>query len=353
MIRSFAPLLLDWYADNARELPWVSEKDPYRIWLSEVIMQQTRVRQGLAYYDRFTRAFPDVHTMANAPEERIMKLWEGLGYYSRARNMHAASKVVVEEFGGIFPSEPSQLQKLPGVGPYTARAIASFAFGRPYAVTDGNVFRILSRVFGVDDPIDTTNGKKVFQQLADEVLFKKDPGRFNQAMMDFGSLVCTPRSPSCGSCPFSPDCVAREKGEVDKLPVKSRKVKRSTICHYYLVLKSEDNQIVIRQRPAGGIWRNLYEFPGVASDSPLPDDAVLPAFTELLPGAQNPPRIVLKARLSQELTHRTVKAFFYLAEVEDISHFCPSDAIGVELEKLPEYPYPVVVREFLNKFIYI
>ena len=240
-------------------MPWRGERDPYRIWLSEVILQQTRVAQGAAYYERFTQAFPTVHDLAAAHEDQVLALWQGLGYYSRARNLHKAAKLVAER--GAFPDDYAGLLALPGVGPYTAAAIASFAYGEPVAVVDGNVYRVLSRYFGVDEPIDKPAGQRAFKSLAQELLPASQPAAYNQAIMDFGATVCTPKRPRCPSCPLRDSCSALSQNRVDVLPRKAGTVKRRTRYFDYLRIADARGRLWVRRRGGGDIWQGLYDLP--------------------------------------------------------------------------------------------
>ena len=256
---NFSKLLIDWYLSNQRELPWRKTKNPYHIWLSEIMLQQTRVAQGLPYYLRFTEEFPTVFDLAEASEEKVLKLWQGLGYYSRARNLHFTAKEIVKNHQGQFPSDYHQLLKLKGIGSYTAAAITSFAFNQPYAVVDGNVIRVLSRVFGIEIPYDSVTGKKRFQQLAQELLIKNKPGMYNQAIMEFGALQCKPKSPNCSICPMQDFCIAYQAMEVHAFPVRSKKIKVKERFLHFLMIQT-DNGICIGKRKSG-IWNGLYEFP--------------------------------------------------------------------------------------------
>ena len=223
----FSKALKNWHlVENNRKMPWKGIKDPYKIWLSEIILQQTRVEQGLTYYNRFIECYPDVHSLAKAADNQVFKLWEGLGYYSRCRNLIKAAKTISIEHDGLFPASKEGLLALSGIGNYTAAAIGSFAFGLPLAVVDGNVLRVLSRVFGISTPVDTPAGKKVLEQLAEQLLDTKDPALYNQAIMDLGATVCKPRQPICGACPFQHKCLAFETGKIEQLPVKSKKIKQ-------------------------------------------------------------------------------------------------------------------------------
>jgi A/G-specific adenine glycosylase len=250
--------LLAWYRLHARDLPWRNTHDPYRIWLSEIILQQTRVDQGRPYYERFTERFPTLKDLAQAQDEEVMKIWEGLGYYSRARNLLKAARLIQQAYNGRFPNTAEGLGKLPGIGPYTSAAIASFAFGQVIGVVDGNVFRLLSRLFDIDSCIDEGKNRPVFQALADELIDKEVPGISNQALMEFGATICTPR-PKCQKCPLQTHCLARERGTIDLRPVRKKrnKVKEETID--YLILLDGSGQMAIQQRPAQGIWAELFE----------------------------------------------------------------------------------------------
>lgn len=257
----FTSVLLAWYSQNRRNLPWRSAKNPYSIWLSEIILQQTRVEQGIGYYYKFLDAFPSVDKLAAAPVDKIMLLWQGLGYYSRARNLHAAAKMVVNTYNGKFPDSYEELRKLPGVGPYTASAIASIGFNLPHAVVDGNVYRLLSRYFNIDTAIDSSFGAKAFFELANELIPHEHPGDFNQAMMDFGSLVCKPKNPSCAVCPLSAGCGAFRYSRVDFLPVKKGRIKVRKRYFIYLIVEDAEGNTLVKKRGPKDIWEGLYEFP--------------------------------------------------------------------------------------------
>jgi A/G-specific adenine glycosylase len=252
--------LTTWYKENGRNLPWRETSNPYYIWISEIILQQTRVEQGKAYYERFILRFPDVVTLADAEEQEVLLLWQGLGYYSRARNLHFAAKQIVEKYDGIIPSRYEELIQLKGIGEYTAAAIASIAFGLPYAVVDGNVYRVLSRLLGVQTPIDSPKGKKQFAKIAQQLIEGEDPGIFNQAMMEFGALQCLPRNPDCGNCPLISNCFAYRLQQIDRLPVKSKKTPQKNRYFNYLVIKTDD-KYYLEKRKSGDIWENLYQFP--------------------------------------------------------------------------------------------
>lgn len=267
-----ATALIQWYQQHGRTLPWRQSRNPYLIWISEIILQQTRVQQGLPYFERFISRFPDVHQLAEAPAEAVLKAWEGLGYYSRARNLHAAAKDIVLRYGGKFPETSTELLNLKGIGPYTARAIAAFAFGEKTAVVDGNVFRVLSRLYADSTNIDQPAAKKHFQHLADSLLGKADPGDFNQAIMDLGALVCLPRNPLCRQCPFQKSCLALHHPEgPEGFPVrkaKEAKPVRNAVCY---LAQTPSGKFVLRQRAHTGLWGGLFEFPWYESGNPVPD----------------------------------------------------------------------------------
>lgn len=257
--KSFASLLLKWNSEyNSRQMPWKGQKDPYKIWLSEIILQQTRVEQGLKYYNKFLEAFPDVHALANAPEQVVYKLWEGLGYYTRCRNLIKSANYISKKRNGSFPENYDEILKLDGVGQYTASAIASFAYNHSHAVVDGNVFRVLSRIFGITIPIDSSEGKTFFYDLANKLLDKQNPGLYNQAIMDFGALICKPL-PLCAICVFRENCYAFQYRKITELPVKEKKIVVKKRWFYYLILESRDS-VAVRQRQYNDIWHNLFEF---------------------------------------------------------------------------------------------
>src|SRR6187549_949875 len=260
LLSTFSRLLLQWNSHlNTRKMPWKGEKDPYKIWLSEIILQQTRVEQGWKYYEKFITVFPDVNQLAAARDEKIYKLWEGLGYYSRCKNLIETARFISKKLNGKFPNTFEDILSLKGVGNYTASAIASFAYDLPYAVVDGNVFRVLSRVFGIKKPIDSTEGKKIFSQLALELLDKKRPGIYNQALMDFGAVICKPKNPGCNNCVLRSHCFAFKNDLIDKLPVKEKKIKITTRWFNYIVIEFR-GKVYIHKRITNDIWKNLHEF---------------------------------------------------------------------------------------------
>ncbi|WP_196016314.1 A/G-specific adenine glycosylase [Alistipes senegalensis] len=347
-MNSVADILLDWYAREGRDLPWRRTRDPYRIWLSEVILQQTRVAQGTEYYLRFTERFPDVASLAAAPEDEVLKLWQGLGYYSRARNLHAAARQVVERFGGRFPVALEEVRSLRGVGDYTAAAICSAAYDAPCAVVDGNVYRVLARLFDLDAPIDSTAGKRAFAELAQSQLDTAHPGRYNQAIMDFGALRCTPSSPRCEVCPLAGRCLALAAGTVAARPVKQGKTRVRDRWFNYLHVSSGDRTL-LRRREGRDIWQGLYEFPLIETEGPaeLPELVRLPQFRELLGDA--PWHLVRSIPLPKhQLSHQTLHAVVH--RIETLSLTPAAAAMAVPTAALGDYAVPRLIDRYLIKY---
>lgn len=342
-MNGFSDTLIAWYQRNKRDLPWRQTSDPYAIWLSEIILQQTQVAQGLAYYLRFLSAFPSVLQLAEASEDEVLKLWQGLGYYSRARNLHATAKAIVQKYDGRFPDKYPLILDLKGVGDYTAAAISSFAFNLPHAVVDGNVYRLLSRVFGIELPIDSTAGKKTIRKLADELLHPMQPALHNQAIMEFGSQYCKPVNPDCLTCIFSDRCLARQKGLVEILPVKEKKTKIRPRFFHYLVLVDSKNRVLLQKRQAGDIWQGLYEFYLVEKDKagPLSDDALLQTIKEY--GARKPQLISVSETYKHVLSHQHLFVCFYLFRVQFSPALLP---LLVSKEKFAEVPLPRLLEKF-------
>lgn len=339
--------IISWYIRNRRELPWRNTQDPYRIWLSEIILQQTRVAQGLPYYQKFTEAFPTVFDLAKAPEQKVLKLWQGLGYYSRARNLHAAAKYVVDQHKGVFPQEFAELKKLKGVGDYTAAAISSFCFGKAHAVVDGNVFRVLSRLYGIATPIDSTTGKNEFTELANELLYKKDPGTFNQAIMEFGAQYCTPANPDCGACVLREHCAAGPKGQAGQYPVKAGKTKVTEKYLEYFFL-SEANKTYIEKRVGSGIWQNLYQLPALELTSRESPQKVLKKFaTQVLPPNTHFEVKHTSAVRKHQLSHQTILARFWQIELKKpVSN---PKYRRIDQKSLKKYPFPVLIGNYLRE----
>ncbi|TXF88258.1 A/G-specific adenine glycosylase [Neolewinella aurantiaca] len=344
----FSSALLGWYDPDRRPMPWKAISDPYRIWLSEIILQQTRVEQGLPYFERFVTAYPEVGDLAAAEDEAVMKLWEGLGYYSRARNLLKAARMVVGSHDGVFPDTYAGLRTLPGVGPYTAAAIASFAFGRQVAVLDGNVFRILSRFYNDSTPIDTGKGRKHYQELVDGAMGTADARLFNQAIMDFGALVCTPKQAKCSHCPLTERCKALAENTVYDLPVKEKKLKRRTRYFHFLVLADEKGQTIIEQRLEKDIWQNLFQFPLIETDEPgLGTNAL--ALHANWPDwiATNDLRFVKRsAPLKHQLTHQTIHVVFHHFSWKGMPEKI-SGKIILNNKMFENYAFPRVITRYL------
>lgn len=339
----FSNSLIHWYLQNKRDLPWRNTTDPYWIWLSEIMLQQTRVAQGLPYFLSFTEAFPTVFDLAKAEEEQVLKLWQGLGYYSRARNLHTTAKYIAFELNGKFPSTYKELLMLKGVGDYTAAAIASFSFDEPVAVLDGNVYRVLSRYFNVTSDISLPKTKIEFQQLAQEVLDKKNPALFNQAIMEFGALQCTPKNPNCESCPLNSSCAGLQNKKVNALPVKTKKTKISLRYLNYLILKDADENFIVQKREGKGIWENLYEFPVFETESPLSETEIMDQVLKMQFFNEKPIDIVSlhSKSILHKLSHQQLNIRFF--EVQFASKL-PDSKSFTEIEKLP---FPIVIHNFI------
>lgn len=312
-------ILMDWYRLNKRDLPWRETKDPYRIWISEIILQQTRVAQGYDYYQRFVERFPDVHALAQADEDEVLRLWQGLGYYSRARNLHRAARSISP---GEFPHTYAGVKALPGIGDYTSAAICSIAYDMPYAVVDGNVYRVLARYFGMDVPIDSTRGKKEFAALAQAMLDIHHPALYNQAIMDFGALQCTPTSPHCASCPLADGCLALAQGQVELLPVKAHKTKVTPrYLTYIYVTQAED--VLLRKREEGDIWAGLYEFPLIESSQRLSFSETVSALRQEGVSPEAMPHLVCED-VKHILSHRVLHVDFYTLHLPKDSSAFPA-----------------------------
>jgi A/G-specific adenine glycosylase len=344
--------LLKWHKDkNHRIMPWKGEKNPYKIWLSEVILQQTRVEQGRVYYENFLAAFPAIHDLAVAPEQKVFKLWEGLGYYNRCRNLIATAKKIDAEYNGEFPAAYDALLSLKGIGPYTAAAIASFAFRLPHAVIDGNVTRVLSRYFGDFTPIDSTAGKKLFSHLADELLDREQSDIYNQAIMDFGATVCLPRNPLCDQCIHRSCCRAHQQDWTAQLPVKEKSVKKRQRWFYYFIVMTPDDRVYIRQRMAKDIWRGLFEFILRETDRPLTfDDFHLPGseLARQLFGRQSLTVKYISRIHRQELTHQTILGQFITIGI-DAPLSSPDGYVPVSWSQLTTYAFPRFINAWLQE----
>ena len=347
MPQNFRNKLIDWYLENKRELPWRSTDQPYFIWLSEIILQQTRIDQGLPYYLKFIETYPNVEDLANASEEEVLKLWQGLGYYTRARNLHHTAKYISKELNGIFPGTYSDLIKLKGVGDYTASAIASVCYNEPTAVVDGNVYRVLARVFGIELKINESKGVNYFKKTAQKMIDPSDPGTFNQAIMEFGSRWCTPTNPNCTKCIFKDHCVAFKEKKVSELPVKTKKNKVKKLYYNYFVILSGDGKTIITKRTEKGFWHQLYEFPLIETKSQinLSDLKNLNEFKKLSDAYSfmsiKPYQI---NSIVHKLSHRHIYSNFWI--VGSSQEF---DG-GVPVDEISNYPVARLIDKFISSF---
>lgn len=347
--KSFSDRLLRWNREhNTRQMPWKGEKDPYKIWLSEIILQQTRVEQGLNYYNRFISTFPDVRALAGAPESKVYKLWEGLGYYSRCRNLITSAKYISSILKGKFPVTYEDIRSLKGIGPYTAAAISSFAYNLPHAVVDGNVFRVLSRFFGITAPVDSTAGKKYFTSLAEELLDKKQPGIYNQAIMDFGAVVCKPAAPLCAGCIFRKDCLAFLQNKTGELPVKEKKLVIKKRWFTFLIIDC-NGHVVIRKRNEKDIWQGLYEFPLVETPGDTGTEAILEiAGKNKWLSKKGYELKGISGIYRQQLSHRLIAGRFLLISVKK-RPLLQKGFKWVKKERLDQYAFPQFINQYLKK----
>lgn len=347
----FVHLLLEWYKINKRDLPWRNIQNPYFIWLSEVILQQTRVSQGLPYYIRFIQNFPDLASLARASEQKVLSLWQGLGYYSRARNLHASAKILVKENNAMLPDNYKNLLKVKGIGPYTAAAIASFAYKERIPVVDGNVFRVLSRVFGVETDIMSSGGIKEFNELAWKLIPEKDHDTYNQAIMEFGALQCVPVNPDCEICPVQRMCFAYKHSLQSSLPVKKKSVKKKTRHFNYLCYRYKNNYI-LRERKGDDIWKGLYEFPFIEAD-------YLHNVDEIVNKLNKQKIIVDKSSKTFKhiLTHQTIFAQFWILEIKDEKYFdkllIDNNSLQFSKKQIKILPKPVLINKFLEEYIFV
>ena len=341
----FSKQLTYWYLHNKRNLPWRSTTNVYFIWLSEIILQQTRVDQGISYYFKFIENFPTIFDLASASEEQVLKLWQGLGYYSRARNLHFSAKYIVNELNGNFPSTYKELLKLKGVGDYTASAIASICFNEPTAVVDGNVYRVLARYFGIETAINTSEGISVFKQLAQELIDKKNPGTHNQAMMEFGALMCKPKNPDCDICPLNNSCFALSKNCVNDLPLKEKKLKIRKRYFNYMVIQSSDHKTKLVKRETG-IWQNLYEFPLLETSDIIDEEQLIAheMFKELFCNLKVKVELFDKEVLVHKLTHQHIYTKFWVVTTSASANF------AIPWEAVKKYPVSALIDNFLNQY---
>jgi A/G-specific adenine glycosylase len=343
-MNSFVQEIYKWFNVNKRDLPWRETFDPYKIWISEIILQQTRVAQGMSYYSRFVEQFPTVFELANASEETVLKLWQGLGYYSRARNLHFTAKFIVNNYKGIFPVDFKTILSLKGIGNYTAAAIASIAYDLPHAAVDGNIYRVISRYYGILTPIDSRKGKSEIQKIANELISEQNPGFHNQAFMEFGALQCVPKSPDCNLCPLQDTCYAAKNSLIDKIPVKEKKVKQRTRFFYYYIIECKDS-ILLEKRIKKDIWKNLHQFPLIESEKELSDSEI---FEMKIPiGTTNPNFKSVSATVKHVLTHQTIFARFINVEA-DAYFLNDSNFIQVNKKDIYKFAVPRLLENFLN-----
>jgi A/G-specific adenine glycosylase len=347
---NFTKTLLSWYNRNHRKLPWRETRDPYRIWISEVVLQQTRIEQGLEYYLRFTRRFPDVQHLAEASEKEVLRLWQGLGYYSRARNLHVAAREIMKNHGGEFPSEYKEIRALKGVGDYTAAAIASISFGLQYPVVDGNVLRFFSRCFGVEEPVDKAAGKKRILDIARKMMDAEDPGQYNQAIMEFGALQCKPGLPDCSACPFRKSCFAFIHGKVPELPLKSATaVTRNRYFHYLVITHEEPGKgtsVILKKRGGNDIWKNLYDFPLIESQRPLSLDKLRSMKEWKSITGSEQVEIQGRSKMYKHiLSHQVIWARFY--EIQ-MNGRVMRGFLKVPLKKIDTFPVPRLIEKYLK-----
>lgn len=343
----FSKKLLVWdNTINQRTMPWKGEKDPYKIWLSEIILQQTRVEQGWPYYEKFIQNFPNIEALAAADDQYVFKLWEGLGYYNRCKNLLATARCITQEYNGKFPEKYDEIIALKGIGPYTAAAITSFAYDQPYPVLDGNVFRVLSRYLGLDTPIDSTEGKKLFSAKAEEVLDKKNPAQYNQAIMDFGATVCTPATPRCSDCLLQNTCIAFQNGIVNKLPIKEKTLTKKVRHFTWFVLEVKD-EIYIHQRTEKDVWQNLFEFYSIETESKSNwTKANLAETLEEQIGIKNVAISSISAEIKQQLTHQLIRAHIATCVLPQKPKALQTEWISKK--QITQYAFPKILKEFID-----
>lgn len=342
---SFSKQLAQWYLQNKRDLPWRGSTNPYEIWLSEIILQQTRVDQGMGYYYKFIEHFPSVNHLAKASEDQVLKLWQGLGYYSRARNLHFSAKYIVNELNGEFPIGYTNILKLKGVGDYTASAIASICFNEPAAVVDGNVYRVLARYFGIFTPINSSKGIKEFKMLAQKLLNTEIPGTHNQAIMEFGARMCKPQNPDCEICPLNSSCVALEKKEIKMLPVKENKIKIKKRYFNYLVVHTDDNMTTVEKRTKG-IWTNLFQFPLIETTKRIEEKQLfeMDLFNTLFNSLNISVKVFNNDLIVHKLSHQHIFTTFWIIKTPKTAQF------SINWNTIEQFPVPVLINNFLMQY---
>lgn len=345
---NFRKKILSWYYSNRRELPWRFNINPYNVWIAEIIFQQTRINQGIDYYNRFIQRFPDIRSLVQSSEDEVLKMWQGLGYYSRARNLYATAKIIYSEYNGVFPSSYNEIIKLKGIGDYTAAAIASVAFNEPIPAIDGNVYRVLSRLFAVEIPVDSTIGKKQIKEIATSLIDPEYPGDFNQALIEFGALQCLPRNPTCSDCLFNSVCEAFKTQSVEFFPVKIKKTKMTVRYFNYLVI-DQGETIQFNKREGNDIWKNLYDFPMIETKERISPEEFMtsPDWREFFNND-----ILTIVNISEEiphqLTHQKIIARFYFIEVDKNKKYC-STCITVDKKDIFALPVPKIIENLLNR----
>ena len=343
----FSNSLLHWYLQEKRDLPWRNTTNPYPIWLSEIILQQTRVAQGMPYYLSFIEKFPTIFDFAAANEEEVLKLWQGLGYYSRARNMHKTAQYIVSELDGVFPNTYQDLLKLKGIGPYTAAAIASFSFNEVVPVVDGNVYRVLARFFGIETDIASSKANKEFFELAQLLISKDSPAIFNQAIMEFGALQCVPQNPDCKRCIFSNSCLALQKNKVNLLPIKLKKTKVTNRFLNYLIYMDDENTTIVCKRIQKGIWHNLYEFPVIETEKDVSDEEMIQLIR--FQNTENQIDSIFlynHLKIIHKLSHQKLTLRFFNIKISN------KITSGIHIDELEKLPFPIVIHNFIQKYIY-
>jgi A/G-specific adenine glycosylase len=341
---NFSNSLLAWYLQNKRDLPWRKTTDAYPIWLSEIMLQQTRVAQGLPYFIAFMNQFPTVFDLAKADEEQVLKLWQGLGYYSRARNMHKTAQIIAFECDGKFPNNYNDLIKLKGIGDYTAAAISSFAFNEVVPVVDGNVFRVLSRYFAIETDISSATAKKEFAALAKELMTNTNPALFNQAIMEFGALQCVPKNPNCENCIFSSSCLALQNKKVNEFPVKTKKTKVRNRYFNYIVFQDNENKTLINKRTEKGIWHNLYEFPVIETEKEESQEFIISKIKSDYNDYEITDVFAYEIPILHKLSHQHLSISFYHATVSK------KLKNGIAIDLIKTFPFPIVIFNFIEKY---
>ncbi len=346
LLTQFTKLVTHWYSINKRDLPWRKTTNPYHIWLSEIILQQTQVIQGLPYYEAFIATYPSVFHLAKAKEQAVLKLWQGLGYYSRARNLHTTAIHIANNLQGEFPTTYKELLQLKGVGDYTASAIASICFNETQAVVDGNVYRVLARFFGIKTPINSLEGKKEFKELAQTLLDKNNPADYNQAIMEFGAMQCKPNNPLCHKCPLSENCIALNENKINTLPVKTKMLKAKTKYFNYLVFVSHDEKTILEKRQGKGIWQNLYQFPLIETKQPTNLQRFKKQLENhsLLKNTSFELYLYNTKPIVHKLSHQHLYTNFWIINLEKLA------AEGVLINTIHQFPVPVLIENFIESF---